>query len=456
MLKKHAAVDVIQYPGLLSGVGIRGFRPQFSGINTRALILIDGRPAGTSNLALLDLNAVERIEVLKGPASALYGSSAMGGVVNVVTRRTVGPLSGNATVGYGSFSAYEARGGIGGSIGAATDFDFTLSARGRNGDYRAGDGDLLQGLVGRSEAVKTFAGDSTARVQDPTGGTRAFSEYGTLSGSARLGYGLADEWRIEGRVDALQADGVENPGDLTAAYDSRSLKDVARRSASVDVTGSPGIHALLMRLYAAGEDADYYNAPEKTEGDAPFVSFRSPTRWLGLQLQDGLALGAHRVVMGLDALKARAESEQFTARGVAGSPYAPNSAITSRALFAEGYFRFLDERLVATLGSRWDHIGFQVDESPLFGDAFSEGNDESYTVFHPSAGAAVHHVRGHPPACDRWQGVRRTGRLPGSRLLRAARRGRRRRHHPRQPPAGAGKLFHLGRGHRPRAARARH
>jgi outer membrane receptor protein involved in Fe transport len=43
VLKKNAGVDVVQYNGALSGIGIRGFRPQFSGINKRSLLLIDGR-----------------------------------------------------------------------------------------------------------------------------------------------------------------------------------------------------------------------------------------------------------------------------------------------------------------------------------------------------------------------------------------------------------------------------
>ena len=84
IVRKTAAVDVIQYPNLSSGIGIRGFRPQFSGLNQRTLLLIDGRPAGATNLSQINLNGIERIEVLKGPASSLYGSQAMGGVINVI------------------------------------------------------------------------------------------------------------------------------------------------------------------------------------------------------------------------------------------------------------------------------------------------------------------------------------------------------------------------------------
>ena len=62
------------------------------GIGNRVLLLIDGRPALSPESAgalwnLVPLNSIERIEVVKGAYSSLYGSSAMGGVVNVITRK---------------------------------------------------------------------------------------------------------------------------------------------------------------------------------------------------------------------------------------------------------------------------------------------------------------------------------------------------------------------------------
>jgi len=82
VLKKNSGVDVVQYSGALSGIGIRGFRPQISGINKRSLLLIDGRPSGVTNLATLLLDNVDRIEILKGAASSVYGSSAMGSSIS--------------------------------------------------------------------------------------------------------------------------------------------------------------------------------------------------------------------------------------------------------------------------------------------------------------------------------------------------------------------------------------
>ena len=73
-LKKSSSISVIEYPGALAGIGIRGFRPEFSGITKHSLILVNGRPSGATNLATLLTDNVELIEILKGPASSLYGA----------------------------------------------------------------------------------------------------------------------------------------------------------------------------------------------------------------------------------------------------------------------------------------------------------------------------------------------------------------------------------------------
>jgi len=62
------------------------------GVGNRVLLLIDGRPALTSDSggalwSLVPTNFIDRIEIVKGAFSSLYGSTAMGGVVNVITRR---------------------------------------------------------------------------------------------------------------------------------------------------------------------------------------------------------------------------------------------------------------------------------------------------------------------------------------------------------------------------------
>jgi len=377
---------VIEFPGLLAGVGMRGFRPQFSGINQRTLVLIDGRPAGSSNLAMLDLRGVERVEVLKGPASSLYGSNAMGGVVNLVTRRSSGPVRSTATLGYGSWDTRQGSLTAGGNVTSTIDFDVTLSALERAGDYRIGEGSFFRGLVGDSVAMRIWP-DSARLSREVDGGeVRPFTQYGTRSGVVRVGYDIGDAWRFDWRLERLQADRVENPGDLFATWgDSRSLKNVGRSSSDVTLGGALGRHGLTLRAFTAVEEGENFNRPEAAAQQPQFVNLHSWSRWRGVQLQDAMQLGAHTLIAGVDYTRARADSERFGAPGQRIGAWEPDSRITSRAAFVEGRFRALDEQLVATLGGRFDNIGFRVEEMEVY-NGVSAANDENFTAFNPSFG----------------------------------------------------------------------
>lgn len=78
------------------------------GANTnQTLILVDGVRINPPSQGVVDFSAIpvdniDHIEVLRGPQSALYGSDAMGGVINIITRRGEGPLKSGAILEYGS------------------------------------------------------------------------------------------------------------------------------------------------------------------------------------------------------------------------------------------------------------------------------------------------------------------------------------------------------------------
>ena len=78
-------------------IGIRGSSGYAKGLGSRVLLLVDGVPVNEADRDgidwdLLPVTEVERVEVVKGTASAMYGSSALGGVVNVITRDIPDPL----------------------------------------------------------------------------------------------------------------------------------------------------------------------------------------------------------------------------------------------------------------------------------------------------------------------------------------------------------------------------
>jgi outer membrane receptor for ferrienterochelin and colicins len=99
---------------------------QVQGIDSRqVLILRDGLPIGGArgiNSGVVDLNeqsigSLEQIEVVKGAASALYGSDAIGGVINLITRQPNVPFTSSLSISGGSLGTFDARGSIGGKVG---------------------------------------------------------------------------------------------------------------------------------------------------------------------------------------------------------------------------------------------------------------------------------------------------------------------------------------------------
>ncbi|MEP6887590.1 MAG: TonB-dependent receptor [Nitrospirales bacterium] len=112
-------------PGTDTSVRIRG------GSNTQTLVLIDGAivnsaTQGYYNFANLTTDNIERIEILRGAQSMLWGSDAMGGVINIITKRGAGSPQASAFFEYGSFLSIREGGNVAGQKGPV-DFSFSLS-----------------------------------------------------------------------------------------------------------------------------------------------------------------------------------------------------------------------------------------------------------------------------------------------------------------------------------------
>ncbi|WP_083925127.1 TonB-dependent siderophore receptor [Thioalkalivibrio sp. ALJ15] len=354
LLKKRAGVDVVQYPGMLSGIGMRGFRPQFSGINQRTLLLYDDRPAGATNLSLISPSGIERIEVLRGPASSVYGSSAMAGVVNVIPRRKTGPWESRIALGYGSFDTREAELVTGGSANERTDITLGLGAREQRDDFRMGSGDRR---------------DNTS-----------FSKY---DASLHAGTMLTDGWWLDMSLEGVLARDVESPGDIAYGTDQQGQKDVDRYSGETRLTGYMGDHEISLLIYGAREDSTNM---EVVDGAPEYRSSRNVVDWRGVQIKDTWQWGnAHRLTFGMDHERAEQRALRWDADGNRIEPNSADSRRETTGLFARQQSR-LPTDTVLTVGARHDWIKLEMLDTP-HGTDF-EPDRSRFTSFNPSIGAS--------------------------------------------------------------------
>jgi len=105
------------------------------------LFMINGQRTGSINLSLMGLGNVERVEIIRGPAAIQYGPAAMGGVVNIITKRgQEGASTAMMEVGAGSFGRFDQKLAFSGAGANGVDFSAAL-AKTKNDDYKTGGGE---------------------------------------------------------------------------------------------------------------------------------------------------------------------------------------------------------------------------------------------------------------------------------------------------------------------------
>jgi outer membrane receptor for ferrienterochelin and colicins len=115
LVQQSPGVEMV-YTNRGTGMRLQGMDPEY------VLILVDGqRVSGRSgpftDISRFSLREVERIEIVKGPGAALYGADAIGGVVNIITRRPQKKLEGNVRGMFGTLTEADVRGNLGSKLG---------------------------------------------------------------------------------------------------------------------------------------------------------------------------------------------------------------------------------------------------------------------------------------------------------------------------------------------------
>jgi outer membrane receptor protein involved in Fe transport len=344
----------------VSRVGSWGSRFVLRGLGgDRVAVMIDGIRVNQAcafgmdqGVAAIDPATVERIEILTGPGSALYGSGNIGGVVNVVTKRPAGGAAVNGEVRAGASSGVP-----GGTLGATLGirrgaFDASIALDGSSyGDFRTPDG--------------TVDGSSF--------------RHGT--GDLTLGWSPDEAQRLTFRTQVYEGRDIGWP-----AMHGASIPAESRRSFALDYgvqLGRGVLDGFAARAYV--QRLDHHMRVEMTMGGAmPMTSLteqRSHSTTSGGRVQLRLLpfAGSH-VDVGIEVTEWAAENSRWTKQsgGMGGSTEIafrtwPGVSIVDAGLFGQGEVEIVSG-LTATAGGRIDRVIRSADEQETTRDWVGSGN----------------------------------------------------------------------------------
>ena len=259
-------------PGKVTSVFLRGTD------SDHVLVMIDGikvgsATTGTAAFEHIPIEQIERIEVVRGPRSSLYGSEAIGGVIQIFTRRGGGGLTPFANIGAGTYSTTNAAAGV---TGGGDNGWFNLSANRLDTDgFNACRGDPLLGGCFTNEPDK--------------------DGYRNSSVAARAGYRFGA--RLEVDVSALQAKGED---EFDGGFQNRLRSTQQVLGSRVRFSPSAPWNITL----AAGRSRDELDVFNDDSFTGKFNTKRDT-----LSLQNDVSIGANQIVTaGVDYQDDRVDS----------------------------------------------------------------------------------------------------------------------------------------------------
>ncbi|MBX3632597.1 MAG: TonB-dependent receptor [Simplicispira sp.] len=265
VLARLPGIEITRNGGIgnATSVYLRGAESRFTAVYIDG-VRVDSQSTGGALWEQIPLGQIERIEVLRGPAAAVYGSDAIGGVVQLFTRKGEGAAAPFVGVGLGSQGTRKLETGVSGSAGPDKALDYSLG--------------LAQA---RSSGFDTKT--SGAHNPDRDG-------YRSTSGNARLGYQINSRHKLDATLLASR---------MNSAYDGFTHKPASpvddRNHSRLRTAGlnwaAQWTQAYSTRVSVTDAATRYETTPSP---------YRTETDLRGYLWQNDYRLGAHRFSAALE------------------------------------------------------------------------------------------------------------------------------------------------------------
>ena len=341
-------------------------------------VLIDGiavnQPGGAFNFGTLSTDNIDRIEIVRGPVSVLYGSDAVSGVIQIFTRRGVPGITANASNQAGTFGTWTGSVGATGGQGPVS-FSGSLSRYRTDGiydfnsDYKStvGGGALTFRPDDNSDVTLTARRDDNT-LHFPTDFTGTVVDSNQQSSLEATTLGLDLGRRFSGRIELRahldsrreitgSSDQPDSPGDSLGFY-SRNVGRMLRRTAGVSATlnlgsqvriiaGAEGVWESLLESGTSGS-FDTTRSNYGVYGQGLITLSPKSVINLGARLDDNEKFGSHFTVRAGAAYRL---TPTLRARGSVGTSFKEPSL---RENYAQSFFERGNPHLDPETARSWE------------------------------------------------------------------------------------------------------